>query len=172
MTTEYDRYSKLFHWSLAVAVLVQFVSAWISPEEVQSPEALVNFHMSFGILILVLMLARFGWRLFTDIPPPHAQMPDWQARISVWTHYAFYALLILMPLLGWLWASLLGWQVTLFGLVNLPYLVAAQPSLAELVGEAHAFVGTAIMLLIGLHVSAALYHWLILKDDVLQRMWP
>ena len=172
MPTQYNRYSKLFHWTIALAVLVEYISAWIMPEHVRNPETLVNFHMSFGVLILTLMLIRFIWRLFSTIPPPHTEMPDWQARASLWMHYALYILLILMPLLGWLWASARGWQVTLFGLVNLPQLITAQPSIARLLGEGHSIIGSLILILVGLHIAAALYHWLIVKDDVMQRMWP
>lgn len=172
MPVTYDRYAKLFHWALVLMVAAQFVSAWIMPEELRSPDALVNFHMSFGILILAFMFLRFLWRMFVGAPAPHAAMPKWQAWASVLTHYALYALLVAMPVLGWLWASALGWQVTLFGLVTLPQLTAAQPGLANFIGELHSFVGGAIIALLALHVAAAFYHLLILKDEVMQRMLP
>lgn len=172
MPIAYDRYTKFFHWALVFMIAIQYISAWTLPDEVQSPERLINFHMSFGILILAFMLARLLWRIFAEVPPPHAMMPRWQVWVSLLTHYMLYALLVIMPLLGWLWASALGWQVTLFGFATLPQLLAVQLGLANIVGELHAFVGTAILALVALHVAAALYHWLIIKDDVMQRMWP
>jgi len=169
---QYSRYSKLFHWIIAIAVLVEYLSTLVMPEEARTPEALVNFHMSFGLVILALMFVRLVSRLFTAVPPPEASMPMWQERLSRITHYALYSLLIVMPVAGWLWASSMGWQVTLFGLVDIPQLVSAQAGLAEIFEGVHSFVGGLILTIVGLHVAAALYHWLILKDSVMQRMWP
>lgn len=172
MPTEYDRYTKAFHWTITVAILAEYISVWMIPEGSRGPNVLISFHLSFGVLILALMLVRLGWRVFTKLPPPPAGMPSWQVWASIWTHYTLYALLVVLPLSGWLWVSARGWHATLFGLVNLPQLIPVQSALANTLGDVHELVASAVLALVGFHAAAALYHWIIVKDDVMQRMWP
>lgn len=172
MENVYNRTARFFHWAVVLAVIVQYTFVLFLPDRSQSPTSMVNFHMSFGILILILMLARLVWRLSTKVPPPSTDLPRWQVQLSAATHFLLYALLTIMPILGWLWALALGWQVTVFGMFTLPQLVAIQHSLARTIGDLHSFTGGTIIALLALHVGAALYHRIVLKDDVLQRMWP
>jgi cytochrome b561 len=168
----YDRYTKLFHWLIAALIGVEYLLVWMIPDGVRGPNALASYHMSFGIVILALMLARLLWRLYTDVPAPLAGTPPWQVQTSLWTHRTLYALLVILPFSGWLWVSARGWHVTLFGLVPLPQLVSKQPALAGILGETHSAVGTIVLLIVGFHIAAALYHHFVVKDGLMQRIWP
>jgi len=86
-------------------------------------------------------------------------------------HVAFYALMILMPLAGWLMLSAQGKPIPFFGL-QLPALISESKELAKLIKEIHSTAGTVGYFLIGLHALAALFHHFVLRDNTLRRMLP
>jgi cytochrome b561 len=88
------------------------------------------------------------------------------------THVVLYALLIAIPLLGWVNASSRGYAVSLFGLVALPPLAATGSSIGHSMGDVHSVLATVLAVIIGLHVLGALYHRLVLRDEVLRRIVP
>ncbi len=88
------------------------------------------------------------------------------------THWAFYAVLILLPLLGWIAANAYGVTVYLAGVIPLPALVAPDKAFAERIGGVHGTVALLLLALIALHVAGALYHALVKRDGVMQRMLP
>ena len=112
------------------------------------------------------MLMRLAWRETHMVPPPPTDIPRWQQVASRFTHWLLYAVLIVQPLSGWASVSASGGSINLFWLVTLPGLTPSK-SVANAAGWVHGAVGTAILSLIGLHVLAALRHYLILKDNVL-----
>ena len=145
---------------------------WLIPEGTRGPNMLASYHMSFGIVVLFLMFARIAWQAHATRPPRPEGMPHWQVKVSRWTHDALYLLLVLLPLSGWLWVSANGWHVTLFGLVGLPPLIAKQPTLGAFLSGTHELLASAVLVLVVLHVVGALYHWIIVKDSMMQEMWP
>jgi cytochrome b561 len=86
-------------------------------------------------------------------------------------HLAVYALMIGMPLTGWLLLSASGKPIPFFGF-ELPALIGTDKDLAGQIKEVHEFVGTMGYYLLGLHAIAALYHHYIQRDDTLTRMLP
>ena len=103
---------------------------------------------------------------------PPADLPRSLALLSRVTHYLLYALLIVLPLLGWANASARGWAVRLFGVVPLPSLTTKGSALGHQLGNVHATLATVLLAIVALHVGGALYHALILKDRTVQRMLP
>jgi cytochrome b561 len=92
--------------------------------------------------------------------------------VSRVSHWAFYGLLILIPVLGWVSASAFRARPTLLGLVPLPMIAPASESLAEGVGGVHGILAWVVLALIGLHICGALYHLLAKDDGVAARMLP
>ncbi len=88
------------------------------------------------------------------------------------THLALYALLLVLPLLGWANASSRGWTVSLFGLLPLPPLLPTGAATGPVLGDLHGLAATLLLVGVGLHVAAVLYHQVLLKDRLLQRMFP
>lgn len=103
----YDSVQKTLHWLVTALVVLQFVLAWTMPEikRGQPATGLVDLHLSVGATILVLLLLRLAWRVTHPVPPVPDDLPVWQQWASRMTHYAFYVLLVVMPLAGWAWAS-------------------------------------------------------------------
>jgi cytochrome b561 len=89
--------------------------------------------------------------------------------VSTAVHMFLYALLLLVPLLGWLNASGRGWSVRLAGIFNLPQIATADSFGASL-GEWHSASATILLILVGLHVFTVMAHQLLSEDDVLGRM--
>ena len=90
---------------------------------------------------------------------------------SAFNHWSLYALLIVVPVLGWLGVSYYP-ALDVFGILKLPGLVAANQKTAEAVFQYHALAAFILLAFVAVHVAAALYHYLIRKDNVLARMIP
>lgn len=168
----YSQVSKMFHWLVVALIIVQFGIAWTMPDVGRGtkPIGLVGWHLTVGTTILAVVLMRFAWRLSRPAPSPPADLPTALAVLSRATHYGLYALLIVLPLMGWANASARDWPVKLFGVVPLPHLVQAGSPLGHRMGDVHATTALVLLGLIALHVTGALYHALYLRDRTLQRM--
>jgi cytochrome b561 len=169
----YGVVAKLLHWLIVALVMLQFALGWTMPDlpRGRSPEGLVSLHLSVGATILIVMLARLAWRLVHGAPPSLVAAA-WQRRLAATVHVILYALLIVVQLAGWSWASAKGWTVSLFGTVNLPALVPTDWPYRRLAASLHRNGAWAILGLVALHALAALYHHVVRRDDVLRRMLP
>ncbi len=171
---DYGSSAKLFHWATAALLAAQFTVGWLMPDirRGMQPERLMNLHLSIGILILTLMTARGAWRLAHGAPPPEASLPAWQRLASQLVHAALYLLVFAMTLSGWLFASMRGWEITIFGAFPVPSLVAEGSTLGRALGQWHGVLSWVLLGVVGLHVAAAFAHLLVFRDRVLQRMLP
>jgi len=134
---------------------------------------LISLHFSFGILILGVVIVRLIWWATHGVPKRADDIPDWQYWAALVVHWLLYLLLFVVPILGWLNASWRGYAVSLFGLFEMPKLVATRVPGWHWTGDRHMMLATYVLLtLVGLHVLAALYHYFIRRDGVFQRMLP
>ena len=187
----YNAVAMLIHWLTAVAVIGLLVVGNIMADmpaidpDTHMPNvgrlALFNWHKSFGVTVLLLTCFRLVWRLFHRPPALPAEMPAWEVKVAHVTHWAFYGLLFLVPLLGWVMvsASPRNLPTVLFGAVEWPHI----PMLADLDQQVkkdyretfatlHASAAYVMAALIVLHIAAALRHRFLLKDGVVKRMLP
>ena len=134
-------------------------------------EAMKTWHFMLGMLVFVLVWLRLAARLSGPAPAIQPELPRLQQLSSKLLHLALYALMIGMPLIGWLILSAAGKPIPFFGL-ELPALIGENKDLAEQLEELHEIVGTTGYFLIGLHTVAALYHHYIVRDNTLTRMLP
>jgi cytochrome b561 len=130
---------------------------------------LYDSHKLIGLTILALVLARLAYRLAHGAPPDEPTLEPWQKAASHVTHWAIYALLIIVPMLGWLAISYYG-PFEPFG-IKLPRLAAKDDARATQIFHWHRLAAYALVLLVGMHVGAALFHYVIRRDGVLRRMW-
>jgi cytochrome b561 len=169
----YDAGSRAIHWLTFLAVTAAFGIAWRMDSLPFSPLRIkmFNWHKWAGVTVLVLTLARIAWRLYKPAPPPVA-MPAWQRISAKALHGLLYLALLAQPLTGWAHSNASGYPVVWFGVLPLPNLVAKDKALSNTFESAHAAIGTAILVLLGLHVLAALKHHFVDRDDTLRRMLP
>ena len=129
------------------------------------------WHKWIGITVFLLTCARLGWRALYDAPPPVA-MPAWQQRSASISHKLLYALLLIIPISGWVYSSSTGVQVVYLNLVPLPDLVAKDKELATVLRALHVTLNFTLLALVCVHSAAALKHHFVDRDTVLARMLP
>ena len=171
----YTGTAKALHWVIVALLIVQFVLAWAMPDIKRDtkPDTLINLHLSFGALIIAVAIARLGWRLIQGEPEPAAGLTSRERLVSYVVHWLLYLLLLVGPILGWINASWRGFPVVVLCLFELPKLMATLAPGFGWTGDVHGLLTNYAMLaLVGLHGAAALYHYFIRRDGVLQRMLP
>ncbi|MEQ1810924.1 MAG: YceI family protein [Terricaulis sp.] len=197
MAAQAQRYTAVaivLHWAIAVAILFMIpMGLWMHESAEHGDVSAQLFrayqlHKSIGLTVLALSLVRLAWRLMNPPPPLPEHMPGWERLIAKATHWAFYALMIGLPLTGWLYVSA-GWSIHdeaplpvathWFGLFEVPSLFGlnqagldVREDAAEAALRAHAYLGYGALGLAALHVLAALKHHLFDKDEVLAHMVP
>ena len=172
-TQRYDGVAQSFHWLVLLLVVAQYATKWLPDGFASLSEKQLNgWHLAIGPAVLVIMLLRLAWRFTHPAPPPPSDLPMSLRILSRGTHYLFYAILIVLPVLGWIAASGYGASVSLLKLVPLPALIGKDKSLAESVGSVHGALAWALLAVIVLHVSGTLYHGLVKQDGVIKRMVP
>lgn len=165
--------AQVFHWGMVLLFVAMFVLANIMEDMPKGPDkaAIVGLHKSIGITILLLAAARLLWRLGGVVPTP-LSAAAWQQRLAAAVHAGLYALMFALPLSGYVMSMAAGRGVNWFGLLPLPDLVGPNKPLSEAAHEGHEVLATLVLLLVGLHVAAALWHHVVVKDDTLRRMLP
>jgi len=168
----YSRQAILIHWIVAALLVVQFLAGWnLDAHEAGMPAGPIsNLHASLGIMIGLLVLYRLIVRVSRKVPQL-SSLPVWQRHAAETVHILLLAMLIVMPAAGVVTALNEGAAFTLFGFIPLPLMTPSE-GLADLMEETHEMGATILLVLVGLHVAAALYHHFILKDGVLRRMLP
>lgn len=170
----YPGSSKLLHWLVALCVIVTIPVAIamgrVSPGPLQ--DTLYNLHKSLGVLILILMVLRIINRFVVGSPAPEPSLTRAERAMSSAVHGLLYVLLIGMALGGWAANSAYGASTPFFGLFDLPPILAKNEALSEKIFFAHRWIGYAVGALAAAHIAAALQHYVIKRDGVLQRMLP
>ncbi|HJU22235.1 MAG TPA: cytochrome b [Casimicrobiaceae bacterium] len=170
----YGALAKTLHWLVFALVFAQYIVAILMPDIGRNtrPDTLINLHMSLGATILIVVVIRWLWRTDHPVMIATTDMPRWEQRFARATHVTLYALLVITPILGWMNASARDFSIDVFGVIALPHLVAPHARIGMMAGDVHTFLAWALLVPIGLHVAAALYHYFVRRDGVLQRMLP
>ena len=164
---------RLLHWLMAICLLAMlFIGVGMVSTILPKYLALVSIHKSLGIAILVLALIRLAVRLRYGAPALPAELPVPMKLAAHLSHYAFYLLMIGMPLIGWGMLSAAAYPVVVFGSVRLPSILPQSDGLHALLWGAHYYLAFAFFALILLHVAAALFHALVRRDGVFEAMAP
>jgi cytochrome b561 len=171
MTKRFTAPQRFVHWLMAVCILAMlFIGVGMMSTVMPKYLTLVSIHKPLGITILVLALIRLALRVRYGAPPLPAGMPEPMKLAAVLSHYAFYVLMIGMPLLGWGMLSAAGYPIVLFDGVRLPAILPQSDSLHTLLWNGHYYLAFAFFALVLLHVAAALFHALVRRDGVFEAM--
>jgi cytochrome b561 len=164
--------SRALHWASALLILLAWaVGTTMEALPKGAPRAAgFELHVGLGALVLFLAAARLLWRLGNPHPSPPPGISAWEARAARLMHVALYALLLLLPATGLLAAWLEGKAVRLFWLWPVPSPVAPNRALGHSFEEAHEVLADLLLVLVGLHVAAALWHHFVRRDGVLRQM--
>lgn len=167
--------ARMFHWGVAAAVLLMIPAGLVMTQDGLSrsvQDTLFVFHKNLGTLLVPVILARLIYRLTHKPPPLPDTMPGWQRRIAGLSHVTLYGLLLVMPLSGFIRVRAGGFPIELLDLLGAgPWLAKSDP-LADSAQLVHAVAAFLLILLLALHIGAALHHVLIRRDGIWSRMWP
>jgi cytochrome b561 len=172
-TTRYSAAAIVLHWLTALLVVAGFtlglsmVGLPFSRQKLQW----YAWHKWIGITIWLLTWGRLAWR-WRHPAPPMELMPAWQQRAAVVAHALLYALLLAIPLSGWLYSSATGVQVVYLGFLPLPDLVPKDKAMADVLRGVHVTLNFTLLALVCIHGAAALKHHFVDRDAVLIRMLP
>jgi cytochrome b561 len=170
--TGYGSVSRFFHWLIFLLVLVMIPLGYFMgdfPKEWRG--AVVNVHKVTGVCILILMLLRLLWALCNVKPLLPFQTPVWQRIAERVMQFLLYAGLIIMPLAGLVGSVAAGKPPHFFD-INIVLPIAESKALAAFCFDViHNNLAIILIVLISIHMLAALYHHFIKRDDVLRRMW-
>jgi cytochrome b561 len=161
---------RALHWIMAVCILAMlFIGVGMVSTVASEYLTLVNIHKPLGILILILALIRLVVRLVYGAPPLPLDLPEPMKLAAYLSHYALYALMIAMPLIGWAMLSAADYPIVIAGM-RLPALVPPDATLHSILWDAHRWLALCFFALILLHLAAALFHALVRRDGVFESM--
>jgi len=178
--TAWGRPARALHWLIGLMIFALLAVGFYSAEvvtDVYVQFELVQIHKSFGFTVFVLVLIRLIWRLMNPTPAMPDHMPSYERVLAHLGHYALYALMIIMPLSGWLMASaselqeMYGIKNMVFGLFEMPDpIVPGDKALEQIFASVHFWSAIAMLIILLTHIGAALKHHFVDKDNVLRRM--
>jgi cytochrome b561 len=180
----YGNVAMTFHWVIALLVITNIcLGLYMSdlPRSDPMKFEIFQIHKSIGLTVLVLSILRVLWRFVNPIPPLPAGMNPALKFGAHASHFLLYFLIVFIPLTGYIMvsASPLGNGTSYFGLFdwpNLPLFTGMTREQLHPIHETwediHVYLAWSAIVLIPIHVGAALYHYFMRRDTVLQRMMP
>jgi cytochrome b561 len=149
--------TRVLHWMMAAGILATLpIGLWIA--NAQPSLAIIKWfgiHKTIGITLLVLAIVRLLWNWITPPPGPISGGPEWADWLARLTHRAFYVLLLLVPLSGWVGSSASGLDTVVFGRWTVPAIAPASPAIEEAAFAIHGVAALLLAALIVLHVAGA-----------------
>lgn len=168
----YGRAPIALHWAVATLIGVALVLAWVMPERREPGYDLVlELHKSVGMTVLLLAALRLAWRHGNPVRMA-AGLTQMEARLSTLVHALLYVIMIAIPVTGYLFSSASGQSLNFFGLETFPSPLATSRTFSRPMEFLHKTGQWAVYGVVGLHALAALYHYFVKRDGVLQRMLP
>lgn len=170
----YGAAAVLLHWLMAGLIgvlvgtglyMVRLPDIGFDPRKI----ILIVVHKEIGVAAFVLGGLRWLWRQLNVLPRLPDTTPDWQKATAIVVHFWFYALMVALPITGWIMSSYAGIPLWFLG-TTVPDLVLPDEGLFEKFRKLHDWLGYAMALLICLHTAAALKHHFVSRDATLQKM--
>jgi cytochrome b561 len=170
-STHFALAARVLHWLMAAMILTMlFIGVGMVASVSERHEWLIRIHKPLGIAILILAVVRLIVRLRNPTPPLPADLPAIQKSAAHASHWLLYALMLILPLVGWAMLSAGGYPVMLSDSLRLPPIFPVSAAAFAILRHAHAWLAMLLFLTFLAHLGAALYHGLIRRDGVLRSM--
>jgi cytochrome b561 len=163
------------HWFVAALAVMVVAFGWATEAAARNTPArgsLLLLHGSIGLTILAVMIVRILWRWLHPAPVLPSSLTRLEAALAHLTHFGLYFFFAGMPLAGYVNAAAQGHAVSLFGIVSIPPLLPIDLRLAQAAITAHLVGQYLVYLLVAAHIAATLFHGIVRRDGVLERMLP
>ena len=166
--------SRILHWLMAAMILAMLFIGVSMVASLGNYHRLVAVHRPLGILILILAVIRFINRKLTKLPPFPPTMSSQERFMASTSEKLLYALMFALPLVGWGMLSAGHYPIVMYGPLHLPPILPANPMLYAFLRKTHTILAYLLFLTFLAHLSAVLFHTLIVRDRLLDRMalWP
>jgi cytochrome b561 len=172
-TNEQSRFPvlmRILHWLMAAMVLSMLFIGMAMVASLLDYHLLVSIHRPLGIAILILVVIRFVNRKFSKMPPFPPTMSRQERRIAHASEILLYTLMFVLPLVGWGMLSAGRYPIVMVGSLHLPPILPANPTLYAALRVAHTILAYALFATFLAHLSAVLFHTLVVRDRLLDRM--
>jgi cytochrome b561 len=169
---QFALFSRILHWLMALMLLTMLFIGIAMVSSLGNYHTLVAIHRPLGIMILILAVIRLANRLLTTLPPFPTTMTPLERRIASGSERLLYTLMLALPLVGWGMLSAGHYPIVMFGPVHLPPILPAHPTLYAVLRKTHTILAFLLFATFLAHLSAVLFHTLIIRDGLLWRMLP
>jgi len=163
---------RILHWLMAAMVLSMLFIGVAMVASLADYHRLVSIHRPLGIMILVVVVIRFLNRKFSKLPPFPPTMSRQERRVAHASEILLYCLMFVLPLVGWGMLSAGSYPIVMVGSLHLPPILPANPTLYAFLRNAHTILAYALFVTFLAHLTAVLFHTLVVKDRLLDRMSP
>ena len=182
--SRYGAVTMTLHWVTALLIVAMIVlglvmvdldfgsGTWLG----MSAFELYQLHKSIGFTVAAVTLGRLIWRFANPVPPLPDNLKWWERSLAKVTHVLLYALLLILPITGWLMVSTSVFRDAIptvyFGWFEIPHIAPMSQTAEEWLKEIHETLAFALIGVLALHIAGAIKHHFVLRDDVLRRMLP
>jgi cytochrome b561 len=172
--TRFALLSRILHWLMAAMLLTMLFIGAAMVASIGDYHKLVALHRPLGIAILILAVVRVINRRLTTLPPFPPTMSPLERRVASASERLLYTLMFALPLVGWGMLSAGHYPIVMFGPVHLPPILPANPLLYTVLRKTHTILAYLLFLTFLAHLTAVLFHTLVIRDGLLNRMalWP
>jgi cytochrome b561 len=168
--TQFAILSRILHWLMAAMLLAMLFIGVAMVSSLGDYHLLVSIHRPLGILILIFAVVRIINRMFTTLPPFPPTMSALERKIATASEKLLYGLMLALPLVGWGMLSAGHYPIVMFGPMHLPPILPANPALSAGLRKTHTVLAYLLFAAFLGHLSAVLFHTLIIRDGLLRRM--
>jgi cytochrome b561 len=170
--TQFALLLRCLHWLMAALIVAMLFIGVSMVVSLGNYHGLVAIHRPLGILILLLAAIRLATRIFTTAPALPPTVPQPERFVAKASEALLYALFFALPLVGWGMLSAGNYPIVMFGAVHLPPILPARPELYATLRETHTLLAYLLFLAFLAHLGAVLFHTLVVRDGLLNRMVP
>jgi len=168
----YGAVAQFLHWGMFAVIALQLIAGELM-DELPKPSAIrglaYDAHETLGLVLLGLVFLRIAWKIAN--PAPADGGAAWQKLAARMAHGLMYALLVAIPVVGYVTVVAKGHHAAFFAW-DVPSLFAKDAPLGKLAEDAHGWLANLLIAIVAAHAGAALWHHLIARDGVLRRMLP
>lgn len=172
-SAQFGSVSKVLHWSIALMMISLIGIGWyMSGLSDENPLFwnLLDLHQLMGLSVMLLFFVKLLWMYRSPNPGFIRSLASWERWVAWFVHKLLIGAMLLLPVLGYFFATSEGDPVFPYELVEIPAMMELSESVADLVAMAHIYLAYACAALIVFHALAAFKHHLFDRDETLKRM--
>jgi cytochrome b561 len=169
---QFTAFSRVLHWTMAAMILTMLGVGTAMVASLSDYHVLVSIHRPLGVAILLLVAVRFVNRLLHTPPPFPDTMPRMERRVAAASEITLYVLMFALPLVGWAMLSAARYPIVLYGPIRLPYILPHNLQVYAILRKTHTVLAYLFFFVFIAHLGAVLFHTLIVRDGILNRMLP